>query len=392
MSRLRLLVALGTLPALVFTACDESSENPLGVEPKPSGTLSSSHTAETQGTNSTDLIAAQSIDVGDITVTSDGSDLTVNFDTEGNWCLLESHVHAADTEAGIPQTSTGNPIPGRFDARTENLGCITSHSETVSQPDAGSDGHIAVAAHAVVTDPSADDVTETAWGDGERFVDRGNWATFITFDPSGGSGCPAISSVSNVEIVDPPSDVTQGSFTSASVRAFSEGTITDHGGFPLNIDTENNLFLDTNDDVSAGEPVCSYYVHFDDANASLLNLQREMGSLAFEGEIVGLIVAGGTNPSDIWKDNGINTLCETDADLGLSGTTYPGATASSCGINGDARGLEMFSTDPTASSNQDQTEISSDKTSVSFNIEISNKHDSFRILLDPGGGGVIVEP
>ena len=94
-----------------------------------------------------------------------------------------------------------------------------------------------------------------------------------------------------------------------------------------------------------------------------------------------LIVAGTINTNDIFYKNGINTLCDTDAILGSPGTFYP--VAGACGLDGDARGLEIFNADPTLpySTNQDPVEILGN--TVHFDLRIYNKHDSLRVIL-PG--------
>lgn len=58
-----------------------------------------------------DLLAGQTIDVGTLTICSDG---TVTFQTEEPWLLGETHLQVADSIDGIPQTKNGNPIPGKF--------------------------------------------------------------------------------------------------------------------------------------------------------------------------------------------------------------------------------------------------------------------------------------
>jgi hypothetical protein len=61
-----------------------------------------------------DLYAAKTTDVGDIYVWNDATKLYVEIDIASGWCMTESHVAVASAQAGIPQTSTGNPIPGQF--------------------------------------------------------------------------------------------------------------------------------------------------------------------------------------------------------------------------------------------------------------------------------------
>lgn len=61
-----------------------------------------------------DLYAGQTTDVGDIYVWNDATKLYVEIDLVAGWCMTESHVAVASAVSGIPQTATGNPIPGKF--------------------------------------------------------------------------------------------------------------------------------------------------------------------------------------------------------------------------------------------------------------------------------------
>jgi len=60
----------------------------------------------------TDLIAGQSIDVGDVLVWNDEDYLYVKYLTDG-WYISEVHLEVAEQLSGIPQAK-GNPIPGKF--------------------------------------------------------------------------------------------------------------------------------------------------------------------------------------------------------------------------------------------------------------------------------------
>lgn len=563
---LALFVAVG------LTACSDSSSSPLGVDSlnpetsSTSGMTAASHTAGTSGANTVDLLAGQDIDVGDVTLTDDGTDLTVEITMEGDWCLTEVHIHAADSEDGIPQNKKGNPIPGQFEINEELTACESDLTRSLSLPEDPDNDGIVVAVHTVVhervrtqvfqigdvevassfsgdnsncagdcsdltllenysdefnqpdpngphtlgpslgeeeppfVDPfvvgtssessfpynsnagrgyatdfdvqwdgalpdggeliiswspgnsanetktvSGDGVSattftaqgtveqgegwflnqyklvqhtipvsalgdgthtinfthttgdgtfwdwirlvsfvdraETAWGDGTRFVDRGNWATYITYvSPS----CPAVTSASKVDLLEAPlGDVRAGANVDPDPQVFAESVLSDHGGFTLDIDASNNTNV-TGDPagfpVADGETVCSYYVHYDRGG---VEASVDAASLTFESEIRGLIVAGTTNSSDIFHQQDLNTLCDTDAALGSEAVTYemPGA----CGIDGDARGLEIFDSDPTLSSNQDPIQISTDAQTVTFSPAVFNKHDSFRVIVNPVG-------
>jgi len=130
------------------------------------------------------LFAGQHIDVGTVTAEVIGDDLVVTYNTTGDWSIDEFHLWAGVDLADMPQNRRGSPKIGHFPHSGENMGGVTSHS--VAIPLASLD--IAcpsdperlyyIAAHAVVSSPSGG--SETAWADGDRFVQRGMWGTFFT--------------------------------------------------------------------------------------------------------------------------------------------------------------------------------------------------------------------
>jgi hypothetical protein len=125
----------------------------------------------------TDLIAGggnkkSAMDAGNVLVWNDGDYLYVKFTTEGDWTIVETHVHVALTLGGIPQTKNNNPIPGLFEySSTEVLYVI------LMPDDWKFDIELYIAAHAVVV---CGDQEETGWGDGFTFNDK-NWATYFKY-------------------------------------------------------------------------------------------------------------------------------------------------------------------------------------------------------------------
>jgi hypothetical protein len=63
---------------------------------------------------STDLIAGQSIDAGNVKVCNDETNLTVTYEATFPWCLLETDLHVGTSKPNIPQTNRGNPKPDEF--------------------------------------------------------------------------------------------------------------------------------------------------------------------------------------------------------------------------------------------------------------------------------------
>jgi hypothetical protein len=140
---------------------------------------------------STDLIAGQIIDAGDVKVCNDDATLTVTYEATFPWCLLKTDLHVAtipdppaQPDDNIPQNKPGNPIPGHFAYGDEYGGCLDGPATfeiPLDEIDGGvSPGDtVAIAAHAEVEDGAGRQ--EGAWGEGPRFVARGNWAMYFTY-------------------------------------------------------------------------------------------------------------------------------------------------------------------------------------------------------------------
>lgn len=62
----------------------------------------------------TTLYAGRTIDAGTVTVSNDGSQLSVELATANGWHLTETHLAIATSLASIPQTKSGNPKVGNF--------------------------------------------------------------------------------------------------------------------------------------------------------------------------------------------------------------------------------------------------------------------------------------
>jgi hypothetical protein len=102
----------------------------------------------------TDLIAgggnpASAIDVGDVSIWNDEDYLYVKYETTDDWYLTETHLAVATTLSGIPQTKTGNPIPGKFAYSTCHSPPVTEYVYQI--PQTWNDGDtLSIAAHAKV--------------------------------------------------------------------------------------------------------------------------------------------------------------------------------------------------------------------------------------------------
>ena len=66
------------------------------------------------------IFAGRHIFVGFVHIWSDQDYVYVRYSTVGNWYLTETHLHLATDWRNIPQTKTGNPIPGHFAYQMEH--------------------------------------------------------------------------------------------------------------------------------------------------------------------------------------------------------------------------------------------------------------------------------
>ncbi|NYZ69688.1 hypothetical protein H0A36_27105 [Endozoicomonas sp. SM1973] len=101
--------------------------------------------------------------------------------------IKEIHLHVSDTMEEIPQTGVGNPKVGHFEYQLEGLNTtqqLIPLSENVMCGPEPESFTFFVAAHAAVEylDINGEVIDmPTAWADGERFTQRGNWATYFNF-------------------------------------------------------------------------------------------------------------------------------------------------------------------------------------------------------------------
>lgn len=127
------------------------------------------------------LIAGQHNDSGDVEITNDGDNLIITITTQDGWSLSESHVSVQDSEDNIPQTKKGNPIPGQFEYFQSYDPNVTESQYIIPLDDLPED--LTIAVHTVVQQIVNDEVVseETAWAEGERFVQKGNWGMYTSY-------------------------------------------------------------------------------------------------------------------------------------------------------------------------------------------------------------------
>lgn len=104
------------------------------------------------------LYAGQTMLVGYVYVCSDGSSLTVTYDTSSTgWLISETHLAVGDQLNDIPQRN-GNPPPGQFPYKSYHDPYVTTVSYSIPKSAIGPidvGDTVYIAAHAVVWDPNS---------------------------------------------------------------------------------------------------------------------------------------------------------------------------------------------------------------------------------------------
>lgn len=137
------------------------------------------------------LWAGQNTNAGSVCVTTDAIDLIVTYTTTGQWSIKEAQLWIGNNTTDLPQTKTGNPIPGQFPCKSGELANnVTTYtfSRPLTNPCINfscpsTDVTYYMAAHAALQkgNDAGTYQTETGWSDGTPITSRGNWATISTF-------------------------------------------------------------------------------------------------------------------------------------------------------------------------------------------------------------------
>ena len=132
------------------------------------------------------LIAGQNFYAGTVTVAVEGGNVCVTFETTGGWQLTETHLAIATSLAGLPQTKSGNPSPGKFPYSAKHKPAVTTFTYCVPFDVTGEPLYIATHAVAELADQDTGAVVqqETAWAGPEDFPGK-NWATYFVYIPTG---------------------------------------------------------------------------------------------------------------------------------------------------------------------------------------------------------------
>ena len=146
MKKLYYLIVLTLILGLVLTGCSLLSN----ISQVPA-TEQSGITYLTKATESdpfvTTLFAGQHIDVGTVSVWNGINELLgveclyVEYETTGDWVMTETHLAVVDDSDDFPMTRKGNPIPGQFPYKHEDLDFVTSDGYIIPLSEIG-DGEV----------------------------------------------------------------------------------------------------------------------------------------------------------------------------------------------------------------------------------------------------------
>ncbi len=168
-----------TIALAILPSCGQY-DPPLDLSrPSPQSDLSIL-TAAPPGTPSVsfDLIAARTEVIGSVTCWLDGDLLMIQYATEGDWYLAETHTDVVGSVYDFPLTKKGNPKVGHFALKQEHAPFTSSYVAEFDLAAAGLEnaGELFVAAHTAVQILSPD---------GDLLDNQGAWACCEPFSEIG---------------------------------------------------------------------------------------------------------------------------------------------------------------------------------------------------------------
>lgn len=185
-----LFIAVFAIVALV--GCDSHDESSTVVTPSSTPAMQKVDVGSLgSGASQQTLFAGQTINAGVVIyddVDTDGDNLVdalkITYATSNGWELTEVHFFIGAALSEMPTNKSGNPQIGLFPYKSGNIAGQTSYSITIPFSALGfscpGPEDYYVAAHASLRKPLAGGgyQTETGWGNGQRLVQRGNWAMY----------------------------------------------------------------------------------------------------------------------------------------------------------------------------------------------------------------------
>ena len=116
-----------------------------------------------------------------------GDKVKIEYNTNSSgYCMTQIHAYAGDS---VPVNQAGNPEPGQFPANVNLGSCLATYTVTLPLPQNCTTGNefsntvTKLAAHASMQLTSGGG-GQTAWSNGTKIVDQGNWAMISELDIS----------------------------------------------------------------------------------------------------------------------------------------------------------------------------------------------------------------
>lgn len=194
MKLLKPFSAMIVVSLIAFMGCEK--ESPMSADlsaPKLADDVMAKVSANGTEYSTVELIAAKSVDVGDVSfddidTDNDGTDdaLQVTIESADGWKLVSTNLWVGSSLSDMPDTRKGDPKPRRFPYHSrricDSIWTVTIPFEAIGY-ECGDTTTWYVAANAVVRKVSGHRKhrTESAWSGDTRFRDkRGHWATYTT--------------------------------------------------------------------------------------------------------------------------------------------------------------------------------------------------------------------
>ena len=130
----------------------------------------------------TALIAGQNTEAGSVLIWNDTEFVYVKYVAAEGWLLQETHAETGLSLEAIPQTSSGNPVIGKFSQGEEHNPAVQEHLVVFSLEEIGAEpgDDVFIAAHAVLVSGQDPEIEETGWGQGPEFPGK-SWAMYIEY-------------------------------------------------------------------------------------------------------------------------------------------------------------------------------------------------------------------
>lgn len=177
-----------TTAALLVAACDMPQTTAVSEYATGSRSTAAARVL-IQDASCVTLLAGQTIAAGNVCTAIDGDSVRVTYNATDGWMIFETHLWAGTSFASLPVNKAGNPQIGLFPYASTQPG-VASFTVALPLSMFGLSQNMTSCApvtaylvtHAVVKKMRPDGTwqSETAYGEGTRLVQKGNWATWFS--------------------------------------------------------------------------------------------------------------------------------------------------------------------------------------------------------------------